>query len=219
MPLEQPEAGYQWSHVPLREARDVVVVGEPHSWWAHWTGGGGARGNRAVRCLAREGEPCAWCVARQSPACRYVLPVWLIDYDPETREPSFSELRVLELGKPQYSILVMLDKEGGLVGRRLRLVRERPKLNATIQVRPIGREHVSDEARADIADFVRNLGRSELAVARAPVAATGVSPELVGDRARAADQRVINPRPKQSRNGHSAEEAALEIEWGIPSGG
>lgn len=157
MPLERPEAGYVWLHVPLKEAVDVVIVGDVHTWYAHWGGVGGGRQNRGVRCLRNEGLACAWCASGQAPRARYVMPVHV-----------GSDLRLVELGRVQYSMLSMLNDNGGLIGRRVRLVREWVAKNAPIQVRSLGREHLSDEQVIDLEEFVGCLGRAELAMVKPP---------------------------------------------------
>lgn len=157
MPLERPEAGYVWLHVPLKEAVDVVIVGDVHTWYAHWGGVGGGRQNRGVRCLRNEGLACAWCASGQAPRARYVMPVHV-----------GSDLRLVELGRVQYSMLSMLNDNGGLVGRRVRLVREWVAKNAPIQVRPLGKEHLSPEQVIDLEEFVGCLGRAELAMVKPP---------------------------------------------------
>jgi hypothetical protein len=157
MALERPEAGYVWLHVPLRDSVDVVITGEVHSWWAHWGGSSGGKQNRGVRCLRREDLACAWCASGQVPRVRYVLPVRV-----------GSDLRLVELGRVQHTMLALLDQTGGLIGRRVRLVREWAAKNAPIQVVSQGREHLSPEQLIDLEEFVSNLGRAELAMVRPP---------------------------------------------------
>lgn len=157
MALERPETGYVWQHVPLSQSVECVIVGEVHSWWAHWVGSRGGKQNRGMRCIRPEGIACAWCAGGHVPRVRYVLPIHV-----------GGELRLLELGRVQFSMLSMLEETGGLVGRRIIVVREWPAKNAPIQLRPAGSERLSEEQIVDIEQFVTQLGRHELAANRPP---------------------------------------------------
>lgn len=162
MPLERPETGYVWQHVPLSQAVECVIVGEVHSWWAHWVGNRGGKQNRGIRCVRPESVACAWCAGGHVPRVRYVLPI-LVGTD----------LRLIELGRVQYTILSMMQESGGLVGRRIVVVREWAAKNAPIQVRPAGQERLSPEQVVCVEQFVSQLGRHELAIIRPPTPVDG----------------------------------------------
>jgi hypothetical protein len=190
MALEQPEAGYVWLHVPRREAVDVVMCGEIHSWWSHWTGTPGGRQSQAVRCVRREVGECAWCAVGHEHRVRYVFPALL-----------GADLRLVELGRVQYATLSLLVQEGSVIGRKLKLVREWDAKNAPIQVVPLGRAHVSREQIVCIEDHVAQLGRGQLALMRVPQSnppskppkaggeAATVSPQGVGGEAAPSEMR------------------------------
>lgn len=165
MALEAPESGYVWLHVSHREAVDVVVVGEVHTWWTHWTGFPGGKLSQAVRCVRAEVGECAWCEAAHERRARYVIPVMLGE-----------DLRLLEVGRVQYPILSLLVQEPGWIGRRLKIAKSDARKNATITLRPVGREHVSAEMVIDIEDFVYDLGRGQLALMRVPQVASPSKP-------------------------------------------
>lgn len=186
MALERPEAGYVWLHVPLREAVEVVIVGEVHSWWMHWAAVD-RKARRGVRCARREHLACALCEGGQAPRVRYVLPVHVA-----------GALRLVEVGRVQYSTLAMMEENGGLVGRRCVVVREYAAKNAAIVLRPAGRETVSAEQVVDISEFVGQLGRIELAAVQpATLRGDGGSSELTRDRERAAAMRLHGPAPER----------------------
>lgn len=165
MALEKPEPGYVWLHVPRKEAVDVVMCGEIHSWWSHWTGVPGGRQSQAVRCVKRELGDCAWCAVGHEARVRYVFPVLL-----------GADLRLVELGRVQYATLSLLVQEGSVIGRKLKLVREWDAKNAPIQVVPLGRSHVSREQLVDLAEVVDGLGRGQLALMRVPQTNTPSKP-------------------------------------------
>lgn len=157
MPLERPEPGYVWLHVPRKEAVDLVVVGEVHSYWSHWTGTPGGRQTQSVRCVRQEAGNCAWCEQGYEARVRYVFPALVGD-----------DLRLVELGRVQYPMLAMLVQESGWIGRKLKLVREWDAKNARIQIRPAGKGHVSAEQVVDLEDFVANLGVGQLKLLKVP---------------------------------------------------
>jgi hypothetical protein len=177
MALERPEQGYVWLRVPLEGDVHVTIVGAIHTWWSHWHRPPGGRTQQAVRCVRSVGVACAWCDAGFERRARYVLPV-RVD----------GELRVLELGRVQYSNLSLVaNSPDGEVGAKLRLWRPYRARNAEIMVMPCGREHVSEEARVDLTDYVSQLGLTQLKMLTAPKTD---SPNP----SRTAEQREINPR-------------------------
>lgn len=162
MPLEAPETGFVWLHVPRREPVDVVVVSDVHTWFAHFVRVPGLKGCRAARCLKQDGAECSFCAAEIGRRARYVFAVRAGD-----------ATRLVELGRVQYPTLSMIYEGGRWVGSRLRLAREWDAVNARIAVAFLGREVISDEVAVEIGDYVASLGRSEAASMRPPV--VGVS--------------------------------------------
>lgn len=134
MALIKPESGVLFLRVPLAEAVIATVVGEAHSYQTHWVGLRGFKQRMAARCQMSDEKPCAICADGNGWKARYMLPV-RVD----------GELRVLELGKPQWGWLEVQDALGSWVGARIRVGRERAQKNGVITVTTVGREHVSPE--------------------------------------------------------------------------
>lgn len=149
MPLERPEPGFVWLHVPRKGSVDVVVCGELYTWWAHWAVIPGTRRQEAVRCARADGGICAWCDGDYGRRARYVFPVRVGD-----------AVRLVELGRVQYSSLAMVWEEGRWIGARFRLEREWDAANARIRVTYVGREVLSEEVQVDISEYVSTLGLS-----------------------------------------------------------
>lgn len=169
MPLVAPEEGWVWLSVPLNESVDIVVLGEIHHWFTHWYRGPQCRGSVAVRCVKEERGECDWCRAEYAQRVRYVFPVRADD-----------QVRLCELGAPQYPSLLAITTFDRWVGSRLRLVRERPVKNAPILVRRIGEEVVPPEAVVDCSGLVAGLGLSNLRMLDVPQVGSG--PDSAGDR-------------------------------------
>lgn len=165
MPLEAPESGFVWLHVPRRDPVDVVVVSDVHTWFAHFVRVPGLKGARAARCLKADGGECAFCSQEIGRRARYVFAVRMGD-----------ATRVVELGRVQYPTLAMIYDGGRWVGSRLRLAREWDAANARIAVSYLGREAVSAEVILDIADFVAGLGQAEARSMRPPVVGVSIPP-------------------------------------------
>lgn len=152
MALERPEPGWVWLHVPRKEAVDVVVCSDIHTWWAHFTRLPGQRVARAVRCAQADGESCEWCESQIGRRARYVFAVRVAD-----------QVRLVELGRVQFPQLQVFYSAGlsRWLGTRLRLSREWDAANARIEVLYQGRENLSDECVVDPGDYVAGLGQAE----------------------------------------------------------
>lgn len=150
MPLERPEAGFVWLHVPRRESVEVVVCSDIHTWWAHFVRVPGLRAARAVRCLQSDGLTCEWCEAHVGRRARYVFAVRMGE-----------NLRLIELGRVQFPVLSMIYEGGRWLGSRLELRREWDAANARIQVTPRGREVITPEMEVEIGEHVAALGLAE----------------------------------------------------------
>ena len=157
MPLERPEPGITWLHVPLSGSVEVVVVGDIHTWHTHWTGAQGGRRNNAVRCVRGDGLFCAWCEAQIGRRARYVFPV-LKDGKPN----------LVEFGRVQYNTLALLYDVKPWLGKRLRISRTHAAKNAEILIDYVGREVITPEMEMDIADIVDTLGRDNLRFYKPP---------------------------------------------------
>lgn len=159
MALERPEAGWVWLHVPRREPVDVVVLGDICTWWAHFVRAApGLKKVSAVRCGRSDaGADCAWCAAEVGHRARYVFPC-----------RAGESVRLVELGRVQYSTLAMVYESGRWIGRRLRLRREWDAVNARIVVEVLGVEVVSPESVLDCSEYVAGLGASEARMIRPP---------------------------------------------------
>lgn len=155
--LENPEPGFVWLKIPLNGETRVTVCGEVHTWWSHWHRVPGLRHAQAVRCRRAMGVTCDWCEAGAERRARYVFPV-LVE----------GELRVVELGRVQFSVLRLLHEEGRWLGQKLTLRRAFAAKNAEIVLIPAGRESVSDEATVDVEQFVANLGVGQLRLVDPP---------------------------------------------------
>lgn len=177
MPLIKPESGVLFLKVPLSEPVIATVVGEAHSYQVHWVKTRGRREQLAARCQMSDGKPCAICADAKGWKARYVLPVRVE-----------GELRIVELGKPQWGWLEVQDVMGSWVGTRVRIGRERPAKNAVITITTVGREHVSEELRFDAAGIAATEGQEIYRAwlidreAEGPVQAVGGSlSEMFGD--------------------------------------
>lgn len=157
MPLEAPESGFVWLHVPRRESVEVVVISDVHTWHAHFVRVPGLKGCRAARCLRADGGECQLCEEQIGRRARYVFAV-----------RSGDAVRLVELGRVQYPVLAAIYDSGRWLGARLKLTKEWDAANARIAVIPCGREHVSAEVEVDIGDFVAGLGMAEARTFRAP---------------------------------------------------
>lgn len=158
MPLDRPEAGWVWLHVPRREPVEVVVVGDVCTWWAHFHKPiANSKQVRAIRCVAADGAPCAWCDAEIGRRARYVFPVRVAD-----------AVRLVELGRVQYPLLAVLYDSGRWVGRRIKLRREWDAANARISLEPVGFEVITSEVQVDCADYVGTLGAAEARTIKPP---------------------------------------------------
>lgn len=165
MPLERPEAGWVWLHVPRREAVEVVVVSDIHTWWAHFVRVPGLRSARAARCLAADGLACQWCDDHVGRRARYVFAVRVGE-----------NLRLIELGRVQFPTLSMMYESGRWLGTRMELRREWDAANARIAVTPRGREVVTEEVTVDIGEFVAGLGMAEARQLKPSGSGPGLSP-------------------------------------------
>lgn len=134
MALPTPESGYLFARVPLTGSVSFVVVGPAVAYQTHWTGWRGSRGQRAARCQSFDGKLCGLCHLGRGWKMRYMVPVL-----------AAGERRILELGKPQYPWLQMMDELGTWCGARITVRREWAAKNAPLLVEPAGREHVSPE--------------------------------------------------------------------------
>lgn len=158
MPLDRPEEGWVWLHVPRREGVEVVVLGDIHTWWAHFARVPGLRAAKAVRCLKADGAPCEWCDREIGRRARYVFPVRAGDVP-----------RLVELGRVQYPELSMIYGAGRWLGARLRLEKEWDAPNARIRVTYLGREVITTEAEVDVGVYVSQLGFQELRTIKPPM--------------------------------------------------
>lgn len=158
MPLERPEAGFVWLHVPINESVVVVAVSDIHTWWAHFVRPNGQRVAKAVRCVAADGAECEWCNAQVGRRARYVFAVRTED-----------QVRLVELGRVQFPTLSLMYDGGRWLGSRMELRREWAAKNARIAVIPRGREAISDELVVEIGDHVDGLGLAEARQLRPPV--------------------------------------------------
>lgn len=165
MPLERPEEGWVWLHVPRKEPVTVIVCGDIYTWWAHFARVPGLRTARAVRCRRADGQPCDWCDREIGRRARYVFPVRVGE-----------GMRLVELGRVQFSMLDMLYQSGRWIGRRLKLSREWDAQNARILVEPLGMEALTDESTVDVGEFVASLGMTEAATIRPPQVIGGSAP-------------------------------------------
>src|SRR6266478_3776787 len=134
MPLEVPESGFVWLHVPRKEPVDVVVVSDIHTWHAHFVRVPGMKGARAARCLRADGGSCQFCIAEIGRRARYVVAVKVGE-----------SVRLVEFGRVQYPQLSLIYNGGRWLGSRLRLAREWDAANARISITFLGREVVTSE--------------------------------------------------------------------------
>lgn len=157
MPLERPEAGWVWLHVPRKDPVDVVAISDICTWWAHFVRVPGARSARAVRCLAADGHECGWCAAQIGRRARYVFAVRVGEL-----------VRLVELGRVQFPLLQIMYDGGRWLGTRVQLAREWDAANARISIEFRGREVISDEVVVDIAEHVASLGLAEARTIKPP---------------------------------------------------
>lgn len=165
MPLEAPETGFVWLHVPRREPVDVVVVSDIATWWAHFVRVPGLKAARAARCLKADGLECSFCAQEVGRRARYVFAV-------RTGEA----VRLVELGRVQYPTLSMIYDGGRWLGSRLRLAREWDAANARIAVSFLGREAISPEVEVQVGEYVAGLGQAEARAFKVPAVRVEVPP-------------------------------------------
>lgn len=140
------------------------LVGKPHEFAAHWVEAGGSK--RKVNCA---GKDCVLCKKKVKANVRYLIPI-IIRRGPGVGESDQNAVKVTEFGPQVYGHIRSLFKTpdwGNPTGYDIMVDKNKGRgASGTYFVTPTKRIALSDEEKAEVAEF---LGRMDLKELSAPL--------------------------------------------------